>query len=247
MRVFVAALLSILAGVLLVWLPAQGGRSTTADSGQSLTVVGSCAQQQAFQGYLQSDSGDGPHFMLRNFCDAPLTAVYLQIVSLDDGRVEAGESWDALMQRQPPVPKGEITSIQLFHRAGQRFSAKVDVGAAVWADGSTFGNPELLRRILSNRAVDMRSCDWAISLLQQGLQQNWNRDQYIAALDQKKKEASVSGFVDTSIPSNLQRNPLVDAAGGLQHVLQRMTEIFAQKRDLLRQSKPDLSAVGNSI
>lgn len=245
MRFFGAALLSIFTSLLLSWSPAEGSASNATESGQSLTVVGGCAEQQAFQVDLQPDIGNGPHFALRNFCDAPLTAIFLHIVSPDDARVEAGQLWDALMQRQPPVAKGGSASIQLVHRAGQPFTAKIDVGAAVWADGSTFGNPELVWHILANRAVDMRSCDWAISLLQQGLQQNWTRDQYVAALDQKKKEGLVSGFLDTSIRGNLQRNPILDSAGGLPQVLQRMTETFAQKRDLLRQSKPDLSALGN--
>jgi hypothetical protein len=245
MRIFVALSISITASLLLAWAPVQGSPSSSPELRQSLAVVGVCAQQQAFQVDLQPDSGDGPHFMLRNFCDAPLTAIYLQVVSPDDGKVQGGQVWDGLMQRQPPIAKGGSASLQLAHVAGKPFSSKIEVGAAVWSDGSTFGNPELLRNILSFRAAELRSYERAISFLKRGLERNWTRDEYIAAWEQQKQEAPTTSVAFVIMESNIQRNPSVESPDNLRRVMERLMQTFTEKRDLLRQSKPDPEAVDN--
>jgi hypothetical protein len=81
MRVGGAGFRSIFASVLLVWHSAQGSCSTNADSGQSLAVVGGCAQQHAFQIDLQPDTGSGSHFVVTNLCAEPLTAFYVETFS----------------------------------------------------------------------------------------------------------------------------------------------------------------------
>ncbi len=243
MRFFSAALLSMLASVPFVWLPTQGNGSNTAESGQSLTVVGGCAQQQAFRVDLQPDTGNGPHFVVTNLCAEPLTAFYLETFSSLDGKPKGGQLWDALLLHRSPIAKDATMSQSLGHVAGQPFSDKIEITAAVWADGNTFGNPESLKRILLNRIGDLHSYERAITLLQRGLQENWTRDQYLTAWDQEIKKARMTGAAAAITESNLQRNASLDSPSNLQRIMQHFLEMFIQYRDLLRQSKPELSAV----
>jgi hypothetical protein len=243
MRVFSIDLLSILASFLLVWFPAQGKRSTATDSGQSLTVVGACAQQHAFQLDLEPDTGSGPHFVVTNLCVEPLTAFYLEASSSADGRPTGGQLWDALLPRRSPLAKDGTMSQPLAHVVGQPFSDKVEITAAVWADGSTFGDADHLKRIFLNRIADLRSYEQAISLVQKGLHGNWTRDQYLAAWDQEKKKSPMTGAAAGIMESNFQRNPSLDSPSNIQRIMQHFLEMFIQYRDILRQSKPDLTAV----
>jgi hypothetical protein len=142
-----------------------------------------------------------------------------------------------------PVPKDGTMSQSLGHAAGQPFSDKIEITAAVWTDGSTFGDPEQLKRIFLNRVADLQSYERAISLTQKGLQENWTRDQYLVAWDQENKNTRMTGAAAGIMESNLQRNPSLDSPSNLQRIMQHFLEMFIQYRDLLRQSKPELSAV----
>jgi len=157
MRVFGTDFLSMFASVLLVWFPPQGNRSTAADSGQSLTVVGDCAQQHAFQLDLQPDTGGGPHFVVTNLCAEPLTAFCLETSSSVDGKPTGGQLWDALVPHRSLIAKEGTMAQSLAHVVGQPFSDKIEITAAVWADGSTFGDPDKLKRIFLNRITDLQS------------------------------------------------------------------------------------------
>jgi hypothetical protein len=194
---------------------------------------------------IPADTGTGPHFVVTNLCEQPLTAFFLQKSAPEDGKVEGGVLWDALTLGQSPIAKGGTVSPPLGHVEGQPFTDKIEVVAAVWADGSTFGNPARLKLIISNRTAELRSYDRAISLLQKGIQQNWTRDEYLAAWDEQKKAGPLTGAAAAIMESNLQRNPSLDSTSKLQRTIQRFLDMFFQRRDILRQSKPELSAVGN--
>ena len=244
MRIFSAVLLLVFASLLLVLPSAQSSRSSSTRSGQSLTVVGACAEQQAFQVDVQADTGGGPHLTVRNLCDESLTALYLQKSAPGDGKVESGLLWDAVIQNQPSVPKDGSLSLPIPHREGQPLSGKSEVGAAIWANGSTFGNPEQLRKILSNRTAAMWNYTRAISVLEKGLKQNWTRDEYLAAWVEQNKGAPMTSAA-AMMEANLRRNPSADSPDALKRVMHNVLEIFIQRRDILRQSKPELDPVGN--
>jgi hypothetical protein len=246
MRTCATDVLSIFASFLLAWFPAQAKRSTAADSGQSLTVVGGCTQQHAFQLDLQPDTGGGPHFVVTNLCAEPLTAFYLETSSSAGGRPTGGQLWDALSPHRSPLAKDGTISQSLAHVVGQPFSDKIETTAAVWADGGTFGDPEKLKRIFLNRITDLQSYERAISLVQKGLQENWTRDQYVAAWDQENKKAPLTGAAAGMMEVNLWRNSGLDSPSNLRRIMQHFREMFIPYRDVLRQSKPDLNAVGNS-
>jgi hypothetical protein len=102
-------------------------------------------------------------------------------------------------------------SQSLAHVVGQPFSDKIEITAAVWADGGTFGDPEKLKRIFLNRITDLQSYERAISLVQKGLQENWTRDQYVAAWDQENKKAPLTGAAAGMMEVNLWRNSGLDS------------------------------------
>jgi hypothetical protein len=97
-----------------------------------------------------------------------------------------------------------------------------------------------------NRITDLQSYERAISLLQKGLQENWTRDEYVAAWDQENKKAPLTGAAAGMMEVNLRRNSGLDSPSNLQRIMQHFREMFIQYRDVLRQSKPELNAVGNS-
>ena len=99
--------------------------------------------------------------------------------------------------------------------------------------------------ILSIRVSDLQSYERAISDLQKGIQANWTRDQYLAAWDQENKQraddrrsCNPSNRISAEIPS-------LDSSNHLQRIMQRFLDMFIEYRDLLRQSKPELTAIGN--
>ncbi|HKN61474.1 MAG TPA: hypothetical protein VJW93_09870 [Candidatus Acidoferrales bacterium] len=131
------------------------------------------------------------------------------------------------------------------HRVGGPFPDKVEVGAAVWIDGSTFGRPDLIKRIILTRRMREQEFQQAVSLLQAGLEQNWSGAQYLAALEDPQKKAAL-GLTAHIISSTLKATADLDSnVPAPQGSLQGILESFTRQLDVLRESKPDLSAVAN--
>ena len=112
----------------------------------------------------------------------------------------------------------------------------MEVAAAVWADGRTFGRPDLLKAILMQRTSFLNGYDAGITLLQTGREQNWTRGEYLAAVDRVKTGPSLSSVATRAIKSTLEANPRLDERPrSLRNVVEHMVESFTQRRDALRQ------------
>ena len=141
--------------------------------------------------------------------------------------------WDALLQNESPIEPGTSSSQHLAYSEGGPFPDKVEVVAGVWADGETFGEPGWVKTILKNRAMRESEYDEAVALLKQGLEENWNRDQYLQALNGKP----------VSLPTHEIRSSLMansrnsEKPQQLRKVVQLMLESFTQKSDQLRKAK----------
>jgi hypothetical protein len=97
--------------------------------------------------------------------------------------------------------------------------------------------------ILSNRACTKFAYDWAITLLQRGLGEDWNRGQYQAELARNENSPFVTTQAGRSLKSILDANPSFERSQRALHsVIQRMLETFISKRDELASSKPELVA-----
>jgi hypothetical protein len=88
------------------------------------------------------------------------------------------------------------------------------------------------------RAMRASEYEQAATMLQQGLDQNWTRDQYLKAL----------GDQQNSIPIRVVRSTLVaneqftEKPQLLRHIMQMMLESFVQKSLQIRKAKPTVSA-----
>jgi hypothetical protein len=211
-------------GILIVGLLAA---STV--HGQSGTIT-----PPNFQVEIQPTGDRGPMFTVTNLSGKTVTACFIEISSSSDNRDQSKIDWDAIVLGRKPLESGASISLPLSHVVGGPLPDKVGVVAGIWADGETFGSAELVRRILVNR--EMRGSDYnqAIAFLQQGLDANWTRDQYLAALKDRANSGSFQ-----MIKSNLEKNEdLGDKPERLQRIVKRLIGIFEEDRDSQRQPKP---------
>jgi hypothetical protein len=169
-----------------------------------------------------------------NLSGKTVTACFIEISSSSDNRDRSKIDWDAIVQGMKSLEPGGSISIPLPHVVGGPLPDKVEVVAGIWADGETFGSAELVRRILVNRGMRESDYDQAVTFLQQGLDANWTRDQYLAALKDMPNSGAFQMF-----KANLEKNEdLIDKPELLRRIVQRLMGAFEQDRDLLRQAKP---------
>jgi hypothetical protein len=228
-RVLIGRLVLIVAGTFLLPISGQASTVNSIERVQPLILLGQCADQQAFRAEIQSDDERGPRSVVTNLCDAPLTAFFLQSFSPKDEKAAGGRLWDAFTQNASPIGKDGHISFPLSQVVGEPFPDKLEVVAAIWADGSTFGNPARQKLILGNRIACEQSYDAAISLLQRGLQENWTREEYLEALDQRKRDKRLLDVAGETMESNLTRNPSVDSFWNLERFMRRLMELFLQE------------------
>jgi hypothetical protein len=195
--------------------------------GQSQTI-----EQPKFS--IEIKSGDaGPRFALTNLSRRTLAACFLQISSSSEDAKPSGMDWDALFLGQQPLEPGASVSLNLGHRVGGPIPDKVEVAAGIWEDGDTFGREDLVNLILANRAMRESEYDQAVSFLQQGLNQNWTADQYLAALD-GKPETVLSHMIRSNLESSKKLNASPQV---LQPAIQWLLENFTQKHEILQQAR----------
>lgn len=96
-------------------------------------------------------------------------------------KVEA--SLDA--KRPGPLEPGASLTLFLPHEVGGALPDRVEVVAGIWDDGETFGLAVWVKALIDNRASLRSAYEQAVSLLQRGLDENWPRGQYLAALNSK--------------------------------------------------------------
>ena len=106
--------------------------------------------------------------------------------------------------------------------------------AAVWTDGETFGPPASVNLILNRRALQAAEYEDAAAILQQGLNQNWTRDQYQQALRDKPDTGAVY-TVRTALSATLQTAQTPEA---FTHTVQFLLTNFQQLSKQLRKVKP---------
>ena len=96
-----------------------------------------------------------------------------------------------LLDGHPPIEPGASISRPLFEFAFSPPPDRIKVIAAVWTDGETFGAPASVNLILNTRAARAAEYEDAAGILQQGLNQNWTRDQYEQAFRDKPDTGAV--------------------------------------------------------
>lgn len=201
------------------------------------------ADQPALKIEIQAEAGDsGPRYTVTNISSKIVTAWAVEFYISSQTKRGSITISDALLQNQPSLEPGASSSQYLGHAVGGPLPDKAEVLAGVWDDGETFGQPTWVKTILANRAGRESEYDRAVAVLSKGLEQNWNRDQYLQALGGKPD--SLPTHV---IRSTLSGNPkLFEKPENLRREVQMMLDSFTQKLETLRKAKPAPSE-GNGL
>jgi hypothetical protein len=227
MKILGAALSVLNAGILV----------SSAVPRQSQTV-----EQPRFQVEIQPMGEGAPRYKVTNLTGKTVTACVLRLSSSSERKEQLNTDWDALLQDEPPMESGASISQYLSHVVGRPLPDKIEVVAGVWADGETFGQPDWVKVILKNREMQASAYEQAAIMLQQGLDQNWTRDQYLQALGDKPNSGPIYAIRSTLV-ANQQ---FAEKPKLLRHAMQMMLESFTQKYEKIRKVKPTASVATSS-
>ncbi len=185
---------------------------------------------------IDTESEHGPQFTVKNLNHKAMTAFVAEFFIPGQAHAEGGLGWDALMVNKPPVAPGAAISQYLAHRPGGPLPDRVEITAAIWADGETFGQQDRLERIVNHRNQELLEFDRVDAILQRGLDENWTRDQFLQAMGDKP-----GGIATLTVSSTLKAAPQFDTdpkhmALAVRAMLRHLTE----KAELLRTAKPNV-------
>jgi hypothetical protein len=225
MKMLAAALCVLNAGLLVL-----------SASGESLTI-----EQPGFRIEVQASGAGGPTFTIMNLTGKTVTACVIQLSSSSGRGSKSEMEWDALLQEVPPIEPGSSLSHYLSHVEGRPLPDKIEVVAGVWADGQTFGQPDWVKIILKDREMRAVEYDQAAAILQQGLGENWTRDQYLRVLGGKQNSGPIQIIRSTLIANERSE----ETPEFLRRLVQKMRDSFVQKSNQIRKAKPASGAASN--
>ncbi len=176
----------------------------------------------------------GPVCTVTNLSGKPVWALVLEISSSSQPARKAKKVWDMLFESHPPIEPGAGISRPVFEFAFSPQPDRIKVIAAVWTDGETFGAPASVNLILNTRAARAAEYEDAAGILQQGLNQNWTRDQYEQAFRDKPDSGAVY-TVRTALSASLQAAQTPQA---FTHYMQFLLTNFQHLSKQLREVKP---------
>ena len=191
-------------------------------------------ERARFHVAIQATGEKGPSFTVTNRTGKAVTACVFEVSYPSPGRRNSKIAWDELIQGGPVIEPGATILRPFFVFAGSPIPDKVEIIAGVWADGGTFGAMELANNILKNRATRASEYERTTALLQQGLDQNWTREQYQKAFSDKPDSGSVY-TVRTALSATQQTAPTQQE---FNRVMQILVQSFKQYGERLRKGKP---------
>lgn len=176
----------------------------------------------------------GPIYTITNLSAKPASALVLEVSSSSQPARKARKVWDSILEGHAPLEPGAGLSRPVFELAYSPVPDRIRVIAAVWTDGGTFGAPVSVNSILNNRAARAAEYEDAARILQQGLSQNWTRDQYDQAFRNKPDTGAVY-TVRTALSATLQT---AKTPQEFTHTMQFLLTSFQQLSKKLREVKP---------
>ncbi len=180
------------------------------------------------------EKGLGPIFAVTNLTAKTVTACVFEQSYPSPGARKTTMVWDALVQGNPPVEPGQTVTRPLSPIIGNALPNKVEVIAGIWADGESFGPPKWASNIFNNRALRASQYEDAAAILQRGLDQNWNRNEYQQAFGDKPDSGPVY-TVRTSLTATQQTGQTPQE---FTHTMQFLLQTFKQQSEKLRKSIP---------
>jgi len=180
------------------------------------------------------EKGQGPSFAVTNLTAKTVTACVFEQSYPSQGARKTTTVWDTLVQGNIPIEPGQTVLRPLSPSIRNDLPDKVEVIAGIWADGESFGPPKWASDIFKNRGLRASENEDAAAILQQGLDQNWNRDQYQQAFSDKPDTGPVY-TVRTALTATQQTGQTREE---FTHTMQFLQQSFKQQADKLRKSIP---------
>lgn len=180
------------------------------------------------------EKGQGPSFAVTNLTAKTITACVFEQSYPSQGARKTTTVWDALVQGNTPIEPGQTVLRPLIPIITNALPNKVEVIAGVWADGESFGPPKWASNIFNDRALRASENEDAAAILQRGLDQNWNRNQYQQAFSDKPDSGPVY-IVRTALTATEQTRQTPQE---FTHTMQFLLQSFKQQADKLRKSIP---------
>jgi hypothetical protein len=180
------------------------------------------------------EKGQGPSFAVTNLNAKTVTACVFEQSYPSQSARKTTTVWDALGQGDTPIEPGQTVLRPLNPVIGNALPDKVEVIAGVWADGESFGPPKWASNIFNYRALRASEDEDAAAILQRGLDQNWNRDQYQQAFSDKPDSGPVY-IVRTALTATQQTGQTPQE---FSHTMQFLLKSFKQQADKLHKSIP---------
>jgi hypothetical protein len=181
------------------------------------------------------EKGQGPSFAVTNLTAKTVTACVFEQSYPPEGARKATMVWDALVQGNIPIEPGQTVLRPLTPTPGNALPNKVEAIAGIWADGESFGPPKWASNIFNNRALRASENEDAAAILQRGLDQNWNRNQYQQAFSDKPDSGPVY-IVRTALTATQQTGQTPQE---FTHTMQFLLQSFKQQADKLRKAVPN--------
>jgi hypothetical protein len=191
-------------------------------------------ERPEFRVDIHPDEKRRPICTVTNLSGKPVWALVLEISSSSQPARKAQKVWDMLLLSSHPIEPGAGSSQALSEFAFSPSPDRIKVIAAVWTDGETYGAPASVNLILNHRVARAAEYEDAAAILQQGLNQNWTREQYEQAFRDKPDTGAVY-TVRTALTATLQtaRTPQ-EFIGFMQILLTNFQQLSKQ----LRKVKP---------
>jgi hypothetical protein len=180
------------------------------------------------------EKGQGPSFAVTNLTAKNVTACVFELSYPSQVARKTTIVWDTLVQGNTPIEPGQTVLRPLMPMMGNVLPDEVEVIAGVWDDGESFGPPKWATNIFNNRALIASENEDAAAILQRGVDQNWNRDQYRQSFSDQPDSGPVY-IVRTALTATQQTGQTPEE---FTHTMQFLLQTFKQQADKLRKSIP---------
>lgn len=205
------------------------------------SVSAQVVAEPKFQIEIQTSGAGSPKFSITNLSIKTLLACTISYSVSTEARSQGKMNWNPLVraghgpkgEAQGPLEPSQTLTLNLPHVVGGPLPDKVEIIAGVWADGETFGQAVWVKSLIDTNASMASAYEKAIALLQEGIEHNWTRQQYLAALDGKPDSLPVYSIRQTFLANKgLDQRPQLAKT-----VAQNLLDHFEQDLQLLRPQK----------
>lgn len=221
-------------------------------AGWSVSATAQVVTEPQFHFEIHSSGIDSPRFSITNVSTKTLVACTISVSVATVSRTQIKMNWNPLVRAahgpkgdgQGPLEPGKTLTLILPRVVGGPLPDKIEVIAGIWEDGETFGEPTWTKVLMEMNASIVSAYEQAIALIKEGIENNWTREQYLAALEGKPDSLPFDSMRQT-----FEANQALDQRPEhAKNVAQILSHRFEQDLLLLRPQKavePVASAPGH--